>query len=153
MEHRKLVHGLTAKYGTRDPFRIAQNMGFLIVQVPLAEMRGFQQIAKRRRFIYINDKLDERQQRLVCAHELGHHFLHRGVNRIFMDRNTHLAVEKYENEANYFSLELVHSDEDLQPFLSRPISDAAAYMGVSLPLAEYRMGTVEPTFFSHHFEC
>ena len=40
---------------------------------------------KRQNIIYINDELDERQQALVCGHEMGHHFMHRGMNRIFMN--------------------------------------------------------------------
>ena len=105
-------------------------------------MRGFQQRIKRQNIIYINDGLDDRQQALVCAHEMGHHFMHRGMNRIFMNRNTQFVTQKYENEANLFSLELIYPDEDLQLFLNRSITDAAAYMGVSVQLATWRMQTV-----------
>ncbi len=153
MDTRTLAGNIAAKHNTRDPFRIAEELGFIVVFAPLVEMRGFQQRSKRRNFIYINSSIDEPQQRLVCAHELGHHYCHRGMNRIFMDRNTAMIPGKYENEAHRFAVELLYADEDLQPFLPRPITDAAAYMGVPLPLAEYRMSTVEPTFFVHHFGC
>lgn len=73
---------------------------------------------------------------------MGHHFMHRGLNRIFMNLNTQFVTQKFENEANLFSLELIYPDEDLQPFLSRSITDAAAYMGVSVQLATWRMQTV-----------
>ena len=98
-------------------------------------MRGFQQRVKRQNIIYINDALDERQQALVCGHEMGHHFMHRGMNRIFMNLNTQFVTQKFENEANLFSLELIFADEDLQPFLNRSITDAATFMGVSVQLA------------------
>ena len=64
------------------------------------------------------------------------------MNRIFMNRNTQFVTQKYENEANLFSLELIYPDEDLQLFLNRSITDAAAYMGVSVQLATWRMQTV-----------
>ncbi len=144
MDSKALAARLSKKYDTRDPFRLADEMGFIVVLAPLVDMRGFQQRVKRQNIIYINDGLDEQQQRLVCGHEMGHHFMHRGMNRIFMNLNTQYVTQKFENEANLFSLELIYTDEDLQPFLNRSITDAAAYMGVSVQLATWRMETVPP---------
>ena len=135
MDSKALAARLSKKYETRDPFRLADEMGFLVVFAPLIDMRGFQQRVKRQNIIYINDALDERQQALVCGHEMGHHFMHRGMNRIFMNLNTQFVTQKFENEANLFSLELIFADEDLQPFLNRSITDAATFMGVSVQLA------------------
>ena len=148
MDSRVLAARLAAKHHTRDPFRIAEDLGFMVVFAPLVDMRGFQQRVKRRNIIYINQDLDEEQQRLVCAHELGHHYLHRGMNRVFMDHSTQLVTQKYENEAHLFSLELLYSDEALLQFLPRPISDAATYMGVPADLASRRMETVQPTLWA-----
>lgn len=144
MDSKVLAARLSKKYETRDPFRLADEMGFIVVFAPLIDMRGFQQRVKRQNIIYINDALDERQQALVCGHEMGHHFMHRGMNRIFMNLNTQFVTQKFENEANLFSLELIFADEDLQPFLNRSITDAAAFMGVSVQLATWRMETVPP---------
>ena len=144
MDSKALAARLSKKYDTRDPFRLADEMGFIVVFVPLVGMRGFQQRIKRQNIIYINNELDERQQALVCGHEMGHHFMHRGMNRIFMNLNTQFVTQKFENEANLFSLELIFTDEDLQPFLNRSITDAAAFMGVSVQLATWRMETVPP---------
>lgn len=144
MDSKALAARLSKKYDTRDPFRLADEMGFIVVFAPLVDMRSFQQRIKRQNIIYINDELDERQQTLVCGHEMGHHFMHRGMNRIFMNLNTQFVTQKFENEANLFSLELIFTDEDLQPFLNRSITDAAAFMGVSVQLATWRMETVPP---------
>lgn len=139
-----IADGLARKHGTRDPFRIAREMGFIIIFAPLVDMRGFQQRAKRQKLIYINSDLDEQQQRLVCAHELAHHLIHKGMNRIFMDRNTNIVTQKYENQANHFATELIYSDYELQPFLSCGVPAAAAYMGVNYSVAQHRMVEVEP---------
>ena len=144
MDSKALAARLSKKYDTMDPFRLAEEMGFIVVFAPLFGMRGFQQRIKRQNIIYINDELDERQQALVCGHEMGHHFMHRGMNRIFMNLNTQFVTQKFENEANLFSLELIFADEDLQPFLNRSITDAATFMGVSVQLATWRMETVPP---------
>lgn len=146
MSTRTIAIGLARKHGTRDPFTIVDELGFIVVFAPLVGMRGFQQCAKKRRLIYINDELDEQQQRLVCAHELAHHLLHQGMNRIFMDQSTHIVTQKYENEANRFAVQLLYSDDDLQPYLLRGLECAAAFMGVSYELAEYRMREVVPAY-------
>lgn len=144
MEIREAAHRVAKKYQTTDPFCIADRLGMVLIFAPMEGIRGLRQFVHRRTVIYINSFLDEHQQRLVCAHELGHHFLHRQMNRIFMDRATSMVTQKYENEANAFALELIYSDEDLYPFLKRPISDTATFMGISEPLAARRLSTIKP---------
>ena len=148
MDARALAKKAVAKYATRDPYRIAGELGILVILCPLCEVRGARQYIHRRTIIYINSSLDEAQQRLVCAHELGHHFCHRGLNRFFMDHNTGMVSNRYENEAHRFALELLDTDAELQPFLTRPVRDAAAYMGVPEQQAAQRMKNVEPTFWA-----
>lgn len=142
MDGKALAARLSKKYETRDPFRLADELGFIVVTMPLIDMRGFQQRVRRRNIIYVNSDLDEQQQDLVCGHEMGHCFLHQGLNRIFMNLNTQFVAQKFENEANLFSLELNYTDDELLPFLNRSVSEAAAYMGVSVQLATWRMQTV-----------
>lgn len=147
MDTKAKANNIAEKYNSRNPFCIADDLGIIVIRTPLIEMRGLRQNAKRRVILYINSSLDERQQKLVCAHELGHHFLHRGINRLFMDRNTCVVTNKYENEAHHFSVDLIFDDCELSEFLELPISVAAEYMGVSNQLAEYRMRSVEPRLF------
>ena len=61
-----------------------------------------------------------------------------------MDQSTYAVTQKYENEANLFALELLYSDENLQPYLSRGYDRAAEYMGVPYDLAARRMREVSP---------
>lgn len=143
MTIRAAACGLAQKYGTRDPFEIARDMGCMVLFMPLPGLRGFYRHMKRFDFIFIDDGLDEVQARLVCAHELGHIILHRGVNRLFMDRSTFLITGRYEQEAQRFAVHLLYSDDELEPYLERPCDDAASYMGVSRELAVYRLGFVK----------
>lgn len=139
MDHKRTVNSLVRKYGTRDPFSIAEAMGFSVIRVPLKCIRGFYQYMKRCRIIYIADDLSETDARFVCAHELGHAMLHRGYNRIFMDAHTYFPTNRYEVEANHFAVDLLFDDDDLRFFLDYPIQLAADFMGVSVELAEYRL--------------
>lgn len=146
------MRDLCQKYNTRDPFDIAQQRNVIVLYEPLGDIHGFYGKTLRQQFIHINQYMPTQQQLFTCGHELAHSIIHPDTNTPFLRSATMFSVDKLEVQANRFSLEMVYPDEDLQPFLLRPITDAAAYMGVPLPLAEYRMSTVEPTFFSHHFE-
>ncbi len=146
MDIKRLAEKLVERFGTRDPFKIAEELGYTIIYTPLVGVRGFYQYLKRCHIIYLDSELDEATARFVCGHELGHSLMHRGLNRIFMGARTLFVTGRYENEANQFSVDLIFSDEELQPFLSRNYECAAAYMGVSNELAAYRMREVVPEY-------
>ena len=140
MNQKRIAESLVRKCKTRDPFRIAQELGYVVIRAPMKGIRGFYQRLKKRHVIYIDCDLSEQEARFVCAHEIGHAQLHRGHNRIFTDTNTYFAVNRQEIEANRFAVDLLYDDEDLQFFADYPIQLAADYMGVSTELAEYRIG-------------
>lgn len=144
MDIKRIIEKLARRFGTHDPFRIAEELGYTIICTPLVGVRGFYQYLKRCPIIYLDSELDDSTAQFVCAHEIGHSILHRGNNRIFMDTRTFFVAGRYENEANCFAVNLLYSDDDLQPYLSRSIDRTAAYMGVSYELAKYRMRLVVP---------
>lgn len=143
MEPKRTAESLVRKFGSRDPFRIAREMGCIVIRTPLKGIRGFWHHAQRQHMIFIDEKLTDMEARFVCAHELGHILLHRGINRIFLDTNTCFQTNRQEIEANRFAVDLLYDDEDLRFFLDYPVQLAADHMGVSVELAQYRMGQVE----------
>lgn len=140
---------LARDHGTRDPFRIARGLGYIIVQMPLAGIRGYYQYIDRCHVIYIDNRLDENKAAFVCAHEIGHSKLHKGFNRLFMDTRTFAVTSKFEIEANKFAVDLLFDDDDLQNYLDVSLPTIARDMGVSYEMAEYRMSTVRPDFFRY----
>ena len=69
---------LVKRCDTRDPFKIAKELGIKVMFVDEFEkLKGVYRVIKRNRWIFINSNLPERMQRIVCAHELGHDQLHR----------------------------------------------------------------------------
>ena len=105
---KKLVSRLVRKYGTRDPFEMVKGMNVILVHYPLEGVRGFYQYFQRNNLIHLDERLTE--QRFVLAHELGHLFLHKKANAIFMDSRTHFNTDKYEREADTFAMELLVPD-------------------------------------------
>lgn len=111
----KKVKSLIRKYGTRDPFEIAEQMGVIVIKYPLESgTRGFYNYYKRNSIICVDDNLSETEARHVCAHELGHCVLHRKENSIRLKNTTFVNVNKYEIQANQFASYLLISDEDLE---------------------------------------
>lgn len=110
MDIKKRVHQLVRKFGTRNPLEIAERMGCIIVRYPLEGVRGFYHYFQRNHIIYVDDRLPDHMILFVIAHELGHVFLHKKSNAIFMDTRTHFVKNKYENEANSFAAELLIPD-------------------------------------------
>jgi len=130
MNTKSLANQIASHHATRDPFCLAEDLGFIVIRTPLIGTRGLQQRAKRQTIIYVNADLDEQQQRIVCAHELGHYFLHRGMNRMFMDRGTRMVSNKFEQEANRFAVDFLYEDRDLLDCADWSLSQLSAWMGV-----------------------
>ncbi len=108
------AQSLVKKYGTRDPFEIAEHLGVEILTVgSLKQLKGFYRVIKRNRFIFLNAGNMPQMNRIVCAHELGHDQLHRefaasNMLQEFMlyDMN---SIQEY--EANVFAANLLLEDE------------------------------------------
>ncbi|MFV0353289.1 MAG: ImmA/IrrE family metallo-endopeptidase [Oscillospiraceae bacterium] len=98
-----LAGNLIARYGTNDPFAIANALGVKVVYRPLMEMRGHYSNIRGVPMITLADDLLPITARFVCGHELGHHIKHGHLNRPFMDSRTFMVPDKYENEADSFA--------------------------------------------------
>lgn len=142
MNSKRIAASLVRKFRTRDPFQLADALGYVVIRTPMKGIRGFYQYVKRCYVIYIDSTLGYQDARFVCAHEIGHALMHQGLNRIYMDSYTYFPTSKYEIEANHFAVDFLFEDDDLRVFLEYPIQLAADYMGVSIELAEYRMRSV-----------
>lgn len=110
---KKQIRLLTTEYKTNCPFQIAQGKGILVQYANLGETLGFYFQSNRIQIININYRLQQHEQKFVCAHELGHAVLHPKSNTPFLRRNTLLSVDRLEVEANRFAVELLMPDEVL----------------------------------------
>lgn len=144
MDIKRLAERLVRKFDTRDPFKIATELGYIIIFTPLVGVRGFYQYVQRCHVIYLDTSLDTADARFVCAHELGHLCLHQGHNRIFMDSLTFMVTGRYETEADRFAVNLLFDDDDLQELCDLPLSSVATCLHISELLAEYRLESLSP---------
>ena len=107
------VQALKNKYKTTDPFELCECLNINLMFRDLGSVKGLYKYYKRNRFIVINSNLDYSEQRIVCAHELGHDRLHSKLirNAYMYDIQLDDFSLKPEFEANVFSSELLIDDE------------------------------------------
>ena len=113
MDIKLKVLNLIVKYGTKNPFKLAKKLNIEIIIEDLGEVRGLFKKVLKRKFIFINSKLNEFDKNLVWAHELGHAILHSSSNYQFLIDNTRiLRKSKLEDEANLFASFLIFPNND-----------------------------------------
>ena len=113
----KIVNRLIDRCGTRNPYRVAKELGINIIYRNFDKQRGAYKVILKNRFIFLNKDLSPQMKRIVCAHEIGHDRLHRALAKkhglqefVLYDMAT-----KPEYEANIVAAEiLLDSDEILE---------------------------------------
>lgn len=131
------VKNLASRHETRDPIRIAKDLGIIIKYKPYVETKGYFVKIKTNKFIIINSNLDEFSQKVVAAHELGHNILHgNNKNALMYEKGVYLIQDFtlfpinsiYEEQANKFAAELlIHSDNCIDINLNYTDLDIATY--------------------------
>ncbi|MBE5984663.1 MAG: ImmA/IrrE family metallo-endopeptidase [Paenibacillaceae bacterium] len=110
-----LVAYYTKTFKTRDPFEIADRMGILY-QIGNCKYEGSYMFLKNHRYIFLSNKLNDIDLKLVMAHELGHALLDRKENCYFIRNKTFLQNSKLERRANTFAAYLLIDDNLLSEY-------------------------------------
>lgn len=140
-----MTERIVKKYGTRDPFRMAKKCGAEIIIKNLGSLKGFYKVVYDTPFIFLNSSLSQSEARLVCAHELGHHALHRAAARVgFEEFSLFSQTSRREYEANLFAAVLLISDDDIKELIDcgYTAAQAAAVLGVDERIVEMKINTL-----------
>ena len=139
MRIKRRVEQIVRKYRTRDPFEMIKGMNVILVYYPLEGVHGFYQYLQRNNIIYLDERLSKNEQRFVLAHELGHMFLHKKANAIFMDTRTQFNTDKFELEANTFAIDLLLPDSLLEEYKEFTVEQISRMTGYHKRLIELRV--------------
>ena len=139
MEIKKTVEKIVKKYGSRDPFRIAEKMNIIILYEEFENIRGFYNKCYRQKFIHLNSRLSEKQRLFTLSHEIGHAVLHPDANTPFLRDNTFFSINKLEREANLFACELLYPDSMFEEYKELSIYDISDMLGLDINIVKYRM--------------
>lgn len=133
------VRDLIEKYSTNNPFKIAdcKNIHVYFHQLH-REIMGYYKYIRRNKFIVINSDLDNNLKLFTCAHELGHSELHPNMNTPFLKRKTLLSVDKIENEANRFAVELLIPDNQSREYINLSMYEIGSIFGVPKELVKLK---------------
>ena len=139
MDIKQKADSLARKYRTRNPFEILQGLNAILVFAPLIDTRAVYQYFQRNNIIYIDENLPRHEQAFECAHEMGHMFLHKKANTIFMDTRTELNTCRYEREADLFAMSLLVSDDMIAEYQQCSIDQISRALGYEKRLIELRL--------------
>ena len=70
---------------------------------------------------------------------MGHMFLHKKANAIFMDTKTFMNGNRYEKEADTFAMDLLVDDNTLIEYQDYSISQLSRLLGYEKRLIELRL--------------
>ena len=139
MDIKKRADELAKRFQTRNPFEIIRGLNVILLFVPLIDTRAFYQYFKRNNIIYIDENLPRHEQIFECAHEMGHMFLHKKANAIFMDTRTGFNTSRFEKEADTFAMDLLVGDDLLTEYQEYSTEQLSRLLGYEQRLIELRM--------------
>lgn len=139
MNIKKKADELARRFQTRNPFEIIRGLNVILVFAPLIGTRAFYQYFQRNNIIYIDENLSHHEQMFECAHEMGHMFLHKKANSIFMDTRTGFITNRYEKEADTFAMDLLVADNILSEYQEYSMEQLSRLLGYEQRLIELRL--------------
>ena len=139
MNIKKKADELARRFQTRNPFEIIRGLNVILVFAPLIGTRAFYQYFQSNNIIYIDENLSRHEQMFECAHEMGHMFLHKKTNAIFMDTRTGLNTNRYEKEADTFAMDLLVGDNILAEYQEYSMEQLSRLLGYEQRLIELRL--------------
>lgn len=110
MDVKRIASAIASKYGTNNPFEIADLRGINILDCPMKSTLGYYTMYHRIQNIILNCNLPDALRSFVCAHELGHAICHADLNTQWLKVNTLVSTDRIEREASTFAVELLLPD-------------------------------------------
>lgn len=107
-------------FNSNDPFYISDALGIRIEFKKYSKaVKGYYRKIFNEVYIVINDSYEKKEQRIICAHELGHALLHTDVGEHLIDEHYDRGeISDIEHEANIFALSLLIEEElDVEIYL------------------------------------
>ena len=115
------ANNLVRDLGTRDPHKIARELGIEIIPMNYKRQRGAYKVLLRNRFIFIKNDLHPVMENIVLLHEIGHDVLHRkeavkaGGFKEFNIFN--MQESRMEYEANVFVSQVSLDEEEILEYI------------------------------------
>lgn len=145
---------LMNKYGTRDPYELADALNITILQRHFKSQLGAYTKVLHNRFIFIKEDLEPGLKKIVIYHELGHDRLHReylaGCGAFQEFHLFNMRSDRMEYEANVFAAQLSLPDNEIIDLIRQgmDIQQAASYMNSDINLVALKVDTLRNRGFN-----
>lgn len=138
---------LERKFGSRNIYEIIKQSDLHLMKFQnLGKLKGFYTLCLKQYYVGLNDKLPEREQEMVVAHELGHHILHRPLagKTILNDVDFYNTKSQTEYEANIFAAEFLVTDKQIELLVdeSRDYMEMSAILGYDKRLIIFKLNNM-----------
>ena len=117
------------RFRTSDPYELLDDIGAVLHLSDRYEkdgLRGFCTIINRTKYVVINTKQPEEEQRVVAGHEAGHLILHKPHLRggaQMKDFDVYNAKGPLERQANFFAADFLIKDDDVLDLMNSQDAD------------------------------
>ena len=112
----KIVNRLIDRCGTRNPYKVAKELGINIIYRNFNKQRGAYKGILKNRFIFLKNGMHPVVEQIVLWHEIGHDVLHRQEAVAaggFKEFNIFdIRENRMEYEANIFASQVALPDDD-----------------------------------------
>lgn len=135
---KRLVAYYKRVYRTNDPFEIADRIGVLY-QIGNCKHEGCYMFLKNHRYIFLSNRLDGIELKVVMAHELAHAIFDKKENCYFIRNKTLLLNSKTERRANQFAAFLLIDDDILEYYVDCTKEQFCSCTGFPEELIELRL--------------
>ncbi|MEA4969944.1 MAG: ImmA/IrrE family metallo-endopeptidase [Candidatus Pelethousia sp.] len=141
-----MVEKCKRTHKTSDPFELADAVGAKVRYKELGKLKGLYLYDDRCRYILINHTLGYEDQRMVCAHELGHDRLHQHFAKAapLKDLMMYDYTSKPEYEANIFAANLlVEDDEIIELARDYDLISIGGLLGINPNLITFKLASMK----------
>ena len=146
------------RYKTSDPYELLDAMDVVLLHsnaYPRDGLRGYCTVMNRTKYVVINQKQPEEEQRVVAGHEGAHLILHMAHLKVgaMRDFDLYNTTSRLERQANFFAADLMIADDDVLDLMhSRDADffDVAKQLLVPAPFLSFKLYSMVNRGFRMH---
>lgn len=137
---------LLSRFGERDPYYAVTQTDAIVKYKDIGTLKGAYLGNMTPPVILINTNLDDNTQKIICAHELGHHILHKG-QLLSCENIDFSSAAIMEREANIFAAAFLIDDKKAISLLSggNTLEQTAAIMNTNHNLLCFLLNALKIT--------
>ncbi len=117
----KKANKIVSDCSTRDPYKVAKELGIQLLYRDFKKQRGAYKVIMRNRFVFLKNGMHPVIEKIVLWHEIGHDLLHRSEAIKaggFKEFNIFdMRENRMEYEANIFASQATLEDETILEYI------------------------------------